>query len=115
MRKRKIITLLLSIFSIFIVSAFIDGFDAIAGDTPRVSESGTLTSIEDDGIVFIDDKGYDLDPSAIIMDRKGKSVSIRRLSLPAKVRFEYRYTEKGFLIVFIEEIKEKGDSPRRRR
>ena len=115
MRKRKTLIIVMSVFLIFIVSAFIDGFDAIAGDTPRCSESGTLTSIEDDGIVFIDDKGYGLDPSAVIIDRKGKSVSLRSLSLPAKVRFEYRYTEKGFLIVFIEEIKEKRDTPGRRR
>ncbi len=113
--KRKTIVLFLSVFLIFIVSAFIDGFNALAGDKPRVSASGTLTSIEDDGIVIIDDKGYRLDPSAIIMDRKGKSVSLNSLSLPAKVRFEYIYAETGFIMVFIGEIKDKGDSPRRRR
>jgi hypothetical protein len=114
MMKRKTVKLLLSVFLIFMVSAFTYGFDALA-DIPTVKGEGTLTSIEDDGTVIIDEKGYGLDPSATIMDRKGKSVSIKKLSLPAKVRFEYRYAEKGFIIVFIGEIKEKGDSPRRRR
>lgn len=114
MRKRKTVKLLLSVFLMFMVSAFIYGFDALA-DIPTVKGEGTLTSIEEDGTVIIDEKGYGLDPSATIMNRKGKSVSIRGLSLPAKVRFEYRYAEKGFIIIFIEEIKDKGDSPRRRR
>ncbi|MEW6713994.1 MAG: hypothetical protein AB1306_02730 [Nitrospirota bacterium] len=114
MRKRKTVKLLLSVFLIFMVSAFIYAFDALA-DIPTVKGEGTLTSIEDDGSVIIDDKGYGLDPSATIMDRNGKSVSIKKLSLPAKVRFEYRYAKEGFIIVFIGEIKEKGDSPRRRR
>lgn len=107
MRKRKTITLLLAVFSVFIVSAFIDGFDVLA-DTPTVKATGTLTSIEDDGSVIIDEKGYEIDPSATIINRKGKSVTLRSLSLPAKVRFEYRYAKTGFIIVFIGEIKDKG-------
>lgn len=114
MRKRKTAKLFLSVFLIFIVSAFIYGFDALA-DITTVSASGTLTAIEDDGIVIIDDKGYALDPSAIVMNRKGKSVSLGSLSLPAKVRFEYIQAKTGFIIVFIEEIKEKGAKPRRQR
>lgn len=114
MRKRKTLIIVMSVFLIFIVSAFIDGFDALA-DTPRVSDSGTLTEIAENGLVIIDEMGYDLDPSVLIVNRKGRSVSLDSLSLPAKVRFEYIYSEKGFIIVFIEEIKEKRDSPRRRR
>jgi len=103
MRKRKIITLLLSIFSIFIVSAFIDGFDVLA-DINTVKATGTLTSIEDDGSVIIDEKGYKVDPSVVVIDRKGKSVPLRSLSFPAKVRFEYIYAKTGFIIVFIKEV-----------
>ncbi len=107
MRKRKTITLLLSVFSVFIVSAFIDGFDALAGDKPTVKATGTLTEIEDDGSVIIDGKGYEVDPSVMVIDRKGKSVPLRSLSLPAKVRFEYIYAKTGFIIVFIGEVKNK--------
>lgn len=106
MRKRKTITLLLAVFSVFIMSAFIDGFDVLA-DTPTVKATGTLTSIEDDGSVIIDEKGYEVDPSVMVIDRKGKSVPLRSLSLPAKVRFEYIYAKTGFIIVFIGEVKNK--------
>jgi len=107
MKKRKTITLLLAAFLVLIVSAFIDGFDALAGDKPTVKGSGTLTSIDDDGSVIIDKKGYEVNPSATIINRKGKSVSLRSLSLPAKVRFEYIQAKTGFIIVFIEEVRDK--------
>jgi len=107
MRKRKTLALLLSVFSILIVSAFIDSFDALA-DIPTVKATGTLTSIEDDGRIVIDEKGYELYPSVIVINRKGKSVPLHSFSLPAQVRFEYTYSTTGFVIVFIEEVKGKA-------
>jgi hypothetical protein len=107
MRKRKKLALLVSVFSILIVSAFIDSFDALA-DVPKVKAAGTLTSIDDEGRVVIDEKGFELDPSVIVVNRKGESVSLRSLSLPARVSFEYRYEKTGFIIVFIEEVKSKA-------
>jgi len=113
MIKRKMLILLLSAFSILIVSSLIDGFDALA-DIPTVKATGTLTSIEgDDGRVIIDEKGYKFDPSVVVINREGKSVSLRSLSLPAAVRFEYIYTETGFVIVIIEEVKSKEDKSKR--
>ncbi len=106
MRKRKTIALLLSTFSILIVSASIGGFDAFA-DTPTVKATGTLTSIEDDGTVIIDEKGYKVDPSVMVINRKGKQVSLRSLSLPAAVRFEYIQAKTGFIIVVIQQVKSK--------
>ncbi len=112
MIKRKSLLLSLAACSILIVSSFIDCFDAMA-DIPTVKATGTLTSIEDDGRVIIDDKGYKFDPSVVVIDRKGKSVFLRSLSLPAAVRFEYIYTETGFVIVIIEEVKNKEDNNKR--
>lgn len=106
MRKRKTMSLLLAIFLLPAVSILIDGFDAQA-DISTVKAAGTLTSIEDDGSVIIDEKGYELDPSVVVINRKGKSVSLRSLSLPSKVRFEYRQAKTGFIIMLIEEIKTK--------
>jgi hypothetical protein len=106
MIKRTTLALLLSAFLILIVSAFIDRFDAVA-DILTVKATGTWTSIEDDERVIIDEKGYKFDPSVVVIDRKGKSVSLRSISLPSKVRFEYIYTETGFVIVIIEEVKSK--------
>lgn len=105
MRKRKTITLLLALFSVLTVSAFIDGFDAVA-DISTVKATGILTSIEDDGRVIIDEKGYEVDPSVMVINRKGKQVSLRSLSLPTIVRFEYTQAKTGFIIVFIGEIKD---------
>lgn len=104
MSKRKTIALLLAIFLLPAVSTLIDGFDAQA-DISTVKATGTFTSIEDDGSVIIDEKGYELDPSVVVMNRKGKSISLRSLSFPAKVRFEYRYAKTGFIIVLIQEVK----------
>jgi hypothetical protein len=111
MKKREIL-LFLSI--LFIVSSFIGGIDAYA-DIPTVAGEGTLTSLEDDGTVIIDEKGYILDPSATILDSDGNVISLDDLSLPAKVRFEYVYKTTGFLILYIEELKEEGEHHRRRR
>jgi hypothetical protein len=106
MRKRKTIALLLSAFSILTMSAFIESFDAFA-DTPTVKATGILTSIEDDGSVIIDEKGYKVDPSVMVINRRGKSISLRSLSLPAPVRVEYVQATTGFIIVVIEEVKSK--------
>jgi hypothetical protein len=102
-RKKAILTLILSVFSVCIVSAFMGGFDVLA-DMSTVKATGTMTSIEDDGTVIIDSKGYLVDPSARVLDRKGKSISLSRLTLPAKVRFEYVYDETGFIIVVIQKV-----------
>lgn len=104
MRNKITLTLLVSVFSILMMSALTDSFEALA-DMPTVKATGTLTSIEDDGKIIIDEKGYALDPSAIVINRKGKSVSLRSISLPAPVRFEYVQATTGFIIVFIEEVK----------
>jgi hypothetical protein len=96
-------------FAGFILLAFAAGFDVFA-DVPTVKAAGIMTSVEDDGTVVIDKMGYLVDDSAQIIDRKGKSVSLRNLSLPAKVNFEYEYTQKGFVIIFIKQVAAIGDS-----
>ena len=113
MRKRKTVVLLLPVFSIFIVLALINGL-ALA-DIRTVKGAGTLTSVEDDGTAIIDEKGYQVDPSATIINRAGRPAPLRGLSLPANVRFEYVYTQTGFLIVHIEEIRDRASEKRRQR
>lgn len=104
MSKRKTIALLPAIFLLSAVALLIGGFNAHA-DISTVKATGILTSLEDDGSVIIDEKGYEPDPSVVVINRKGKSVSLRSLSLPSKVRFEYRYARTGFIIVLIQEVK----------
>ena len=96
-------------FAVFILLAFAVSFDVFA-DVPTVKAAGIMTSVEDDGTVMIDKMGYLIDDSAQIIDLKGKSVSLQNLSLPAKVNFEYEYTQKGFVIIFIKQVAAIGDS-----
>ncbi len=101
MRKRKIILSLSIVIAIIIAMSF----NALAKEPVPVKASGTLTSIEDDGSIIIDRKGYLVDPSVWVKNSKGTQISLEKLSLPAKVDFEYVYSQKGFLIIFIDERK----------
>jgi hypothetical protein len=70
----------------------------------KVEASGTFTSIDEDGSITIDGKGYDLSPSATVQNYKGERISLSEL-LPSRfVHFEYEYTTRGFVIFFIKEI-----------
>lgn len=69
----------------------------------KIRDNGKLSLIEDDGIVIIDDKGYWIAPSARILDREGKAVTLHSLSLPTRVEFEYEYTKDGPVIRLIVE------------
>jgi hypothetical protein len=80
--------------------AFAASFNVFA-DVPTVKAAGIMTSVEDDGTVMIDKMGYLVDDSVQIIDHNEKSVSLQSLSLPAKVNFEYVYTQKGFVIILI--------------
>ena len=93
------------IIGLMIILFLINGEVIAAGKT--IKDKGTLTSVESDGTVIIDEKGYKIDSSAKITDKKGKRVAIHNLSLPAKVFFEYEYRKNGFVIKVIEEFPEK--------
>lgn len=69
-----------------------------------VKANGVLTSIEDDRIVMIDDRGYEISPSAEVIDHEGNRISLRRLVLPAKVDFIYEFTKEGPIIRRLKEI-----------
>lgn len=77
---------------------------AIASPDEKVKAHGTLTSVEDDGTVLIDDKGYEVDPAARIINGRGKRSTLDKLVLPFKVEFEFIYTQRGPVIKLIREI-----------
>lgn len=66
--------------------------------------NGTLTSLEEDGSVVVDGKGYLLSPSVIVQDSRGERLAVRNLSLPCYIYFEYEYTREGFMIILIKEM-----------
>ncbi len=69
-----------------------------------VEKEGTISSIEEDGTVIIDEMGYLVDKKVVILNGEGKKISLYKLSLPVRVYFEYEYTKKGPVIKLIKEI-----------
>lgn len=69
----------------------------------KVIAYGMLTSLEDDGTVVIDEKGYVVDGTATIVGYEKGRISIRDISLPAHVYFEYEYTKEGPVIKLLQE------------
>jgi hypothetical protein len=90
---------------------------AAAGDPHRYHESGELTDIDNKTSVIIDERGYDVDPSVLVVNETGRPISLDELPIPTKVSFEYTYKESGPktmspVIVYIEETKRKGNNGR---
>lgn len=89
------------IIAVCIVLALSASTDVFA--VSAVKAHGMLTSVEDDGTVIINGKGYLVAPSAIVHDAEGYSIALSRLS-SRYVNFEYEYGKNGFEIIFIQEV-----------
>ena len=77
--------------------------NSFAFATGQVKDHGILTSIEENGTVIINEKGYLLSSSVIVRNGKGDSISLTDL-LSQYVEFQYEYTPKGFVITLIKEV-----------
>lgn len=99
MNKRDLFRMLLTGCLILLVAS---GAVFAAG---KVKAAGLLTSVEDDGtIIIIDRIGYMVSPSVTVQDNRGSRISLRDISLPHHVYFEYEYAPKGFRIILIKEV-----------
>lgn len=96
--RKKIVIFLVG----FIIVALATGPDVLAAG--KVKAYGMLTSIEDDGSVIIDEKGYGLSPSVVVRDYRGDRISLRELPLSSSVEIEYEYAPRGFVIISIQEV-----------
>lgn len=76
---------------------------AISADK-TIKTKGTLSAIETDGTVVIDDGGYELSPSVRILDSTGAKTKLENYTLPSKVYFEHEYTARGPIIKLIREL-----------
>jgi hypothetical protein len=76
---------------------------AASANSNLIKETGMLTSVEPDGTVIIDSKGYPVDPSVVVVNLRGELSSLDELALPAKVEFKYAYEPKGPVILVIRE------------
>lgn len=79
---------------------------AFAGTAPSqevlVKAGGTLTSVESDGTVVINGKGYPVSPAARVLNDEGASAFLSDYDLPSRVYYEY--TAQGAEIRMIREI-----------
>jgi hypothetical protein len=81
------------------------------GELYRYQGSGKLTGIEGNSTVIIDEKGYNVDPSVLIVNAIGRPVALDTVPLPVIVNFDYSYMPNGPqtmrpVIVYIEEAKQ---------
>jgi hypothetical protein len=86
---------------------------AAEGDPQRFHESGELTDVKNNDSVIIDARGYDVDPSVLVVNETGRPISLDDLTIPTKVIFEYSYMKSGPktmspVIVYIEKAKKNG-------
>ena len=95
------IVLLITIAGLF-AGTLLAGMDtpAYAG-APKQLGFGTLMSVEQDGSIIIDKGGYNVDRTAVILDGDGNRVSLKALTLPVDVKFEYIPSSKGPIIKFL--------------
>ena len=96
--RRNIILFL----AVFIVFALVASSDSLAAG--KVKAYGILTSIEDDGTVIIDEKGYLVSSSVTVQDYQGDRIFLKDLLPSRYVHFEFEQTTRGFEILFIKEI-----------
>ena len=99
--KRKEIALFLAVFMVLALTIAASSNVLAAG---KVKAHGTLTSIEADGTVIIDNKGYLVSPHVTVLDYRGAIVSLSSLPPSSFVYFEYEYTTRGFVINIIKEL-----------
>jgi hypothetical protein len=101
-----------------ILSLLTGGLNAVAsGDPHRYHANGKLTGIEHGNIITVDEKGYYIDPSVLVVNAAGMPTTLDKLSLPVHVDFEYSYMPKGPkimspVIVYIEETKKTTNNSR---
>lgn len=88
------------LFALLVVFGLIAGSVFAAG---KGSGYGMLKSVEEDGTVIIDDKGYLLSSSVAIQNHRGERLTLRGLNHPDSVYFEYEITTRGFVITLIKQ------------
>lgn len=91
------------LFYLVTVFLLLLGGAAFASSDTTVRADGRMTAREGDGSVVIDGKGFLVSPGARIESADGRSILLSALKLPAQVRFSYRYTPDGPVIVQIRE------------
>ena len=98
-KSGKSVTVLLTVLLLLTIAA---SSDVIAAG--RVSTYGTLTSIEDDGTVFVDKIGYFVSPLIIVRNYRDESIPLSDIKPPQRIYIEYEYSSKGFMITFLREV-----------
>lgn len=114
--RRRLLLLLIFLFVLLTGSTHA----AASGDPPRYHESGKFTGIEENNTiitVIINERGYAVDPSVLVVNAADKPTTLDKLTLPADVNFEYCFIESAPktmspVVVYIEEAKKNGNNGR---
>lgn len=93
---------------------------AAGGEPKRYHDSGILTAVEGKSSVIIDEKGYDLYPSVVVENTKGRQIPLSKLITPCKITFDYSYMSTDPktiipVIVYIKETQKPAGNKRRSR
>ncbi len=99
--RKKTIALFLAVLVLLALTLAASSDVLAAG---KVKSYGTLNSIESDGSVVIDNKGYLVSPYVTVQDYRGAIVLLSNFPPSCVVYFEYEYTARGFVINFIKEV-----------
>jgi len=91
---------------------------AAGGDPRRYQANGNLTAREGTSTVTIDENGYRVDPSVLVVTLADRPTSLEKLRLPAYVKFDYVYMQiapktMSPVIVYIKEAKKPAGSNKR--
>lgn len=98
---KKKVSLILAVLMLTVITLALASNVFAAG---KVELFGTLTSIEDDGSVIIDEKGYKVSSSVIVQDYRGDRIFLKELLPSSYVHFIYEQATEGFVILFVKEI-----------
>jgi len=110
---RKLVLLTVIFFFLSVVFC-----QAAGGDPRRYHGTGRLTSF-DTRTVTIEERGYSVDPSLLVVNPADRPTSLARLPIPSYVNFDYVYMQTAPktmspIIVYIKQLRQPAGSTRRR-
>lgn len=94
-----------SVMVIIVVSALLALFavQTVVAQERTVKAEGILTEVSSESVI-INNGGYIISRLTRVLDMDGNRMKIEDMRVPVKVKFEYKYTEKGPVILWIRAV-----------
>lgn len=93
------LTLILAFSSLFVLVTV----PTVIAQERTIKAEGLLTEVSRDSAV-IDNGGYIVSPSTKVLNMDGSRIKIEDMQVPVKVKFEYVYTAKGPVILWMRAV-----------